>query len=793
MQVKKRDGRIVEFNKNRIHLAMEKAFFEVHIEDTKATYAEELLTDLTCNICNALPRIKVIDIEMIQDTVEKMLMEAGYYDVAKAYILYRQKRTELRQIEPDPNAISDYIHAAKYARYIPAKKRRETYHETINRVEKMHTKKYPHLAPQIVEAFKFVHDKYVLPSMRSMQFGGEAIEKRNARMYNCSFTLIDRPRVFGDILYLLLCGCGVGYSVQKQHVAKLPLLKEIDFNLTYFHKIEDSIEGWANAMNALMNSFLRGYHIEFDFVEIRPPGSLLNSGGKAPGHISLKEALEATRQILLCVQGRKLKTIECHDIICHLSKAVLAGGIRRSSLIALFSADDDDMLYCKDKANFDFQLKNSQRALANNSVVLDRKECTSPDFRRIQHLNKMNLGDPGFLFLENFDTGVNPCGEIGIDPVWKEPWKREWSYPEGDHIIYGGKTTGFGFCNLVEINAAKCQNADEFYKAARAASFIATLQAGYVDFPFLGKVTEKIVRRDALIGVSITGMMDSLWLFDKGVLKVTAEAIKDMNAKIAKKIKINLAKRCTCIKPSGTASLELGCVGSGIHPHHSKQYFRRVIANPLEPVVQYFRKFNPQMIDIKPNGDLCITFPIKTNGLTVNDISTKDFLDKVFSVYKNWILPGHRDGQTHNISCTLTVDEKEWDETFNYIWKNKDKVGSMTFLPKRSDKEIPFCPREAVVTVKDIAQFDSLVRGYKTVDYSKMIEEEDVTIKDSACNGDHCDSGLDFCSGIGLRIFQGEFDDKRISPYFNEFEHQGLEFILHKQENGYFIARRIKE
>jgi len=772
MQVKKRDGRIVDFDDNRILKAMKGAFVELNVDGI----TDGVLDTLTAKVVKFLPAIKIIDIEVIQDTVEKILMEAGYYEVAKAYILYRQKRTDLRQIEPDPNAISDYIHAAKYARYIKDEKRRETYHETIKRVETMHKKKYPHLVAEIADAFKLVHDKFVLPSMRSMQFGGEAIERRNARMYNCSFTLVDRPRVFGDILYLLLCGCGVGYSVQKQHVAKLPLLKEIDFNLTYFHDAEDSIEGWADAMNALMNAFLRGYHIEFNFEEIRPPGSILNSGGKAPGHISLKESLEATRQILLRAQGRKLKTIECHDIICHLSKAVLAGGIRRSSLISLFSIDDDDMLYCKDKANFDFQLRNSQRALANNSVVLDRKKCTLADFIRIRHLNYVNLGDPGFVFLEDFNTGVNPCGEIGIDPIWCD-------YPSTNI-----PQTGFGFCNLVEINAARCKNNEDFYRACEAASFIATLQAGYMDLPYLGDVTEKIIQRDALIGVSITGMMDAPWIFDGCYLELGAAIVKNTNEETAERIKINPAKRCTCIKPSGTASLELGCVGSGIHPHHSKQYFRRIIANPLEPVVQYFKKFNPQMVETKPNGDLCITFPVKTDGLTVNDISTKDFLDKVFHVYKSWILPGHRQGQTHNVSCTLVVNEQDWDDAFNYIWEHRDKVGSMSFLPKQSDKEIPFCPRESVTTVKDIAQFDSLVKSYKVVDYSKMVEEEDVTVKDAACSSAVCDIGLDFCSGAGLRIFQGEFD-----PRIETFIFRGLKFKLYEQKNGWYIAKRIKE
>lgn len=764
MQVKKRDGRIVDFDNHRIYQAIEKAFKEIHRD-----YTSSMIKTLTADICLTLPCIKIVDIEIVQDVVEKILMKNSYYDVAKAYILYRQKRTELRQIKPDLNAVADYIHAAKYARYLPAKHRRETYHETIERVEKMHREKYPGIAEEITLMFKYVHDKYVLPSMRSMQFAGEAIRRRNARMYNCTFTLVDRPRVFGEILYLLLCGCGVGYSVQKQHVTKLPMLKEIDLNLSYFHKIEDSIEGWADAANALIDSFLRGYHIEFDFGQIRPPGSVLNSGGKAPGHVSLKNALEATRQILLNSQGRRLKPIECHDIICHLSKAVLAGGIRRSSLISLFSLDDEDMLYCKDKTNFDFQLKNTQRTLANNSVVLNKDKCTYSDFIRIRYINKTNFGDPGFVFLDDFDTGINPCGEIGINPKF-------------------GDETGFGFCNLVEINAAKCKNEYEFFNACKAASFIATLQAGYIDFDYLGTVTETIARRDALIGVSITGMMDSPWIFDKQILTTGAEIVKETNKTTAQTIGIQHAARCTCVKPSGTASLELGCVASGIHPHHSKRYFRRIIANPLEPVVQFFRKFNPQMIEKKPNGDLCITFPVKTDGLTINNVSMKDFLDKVFLAYENWVIPGHNSGQTHNVSCTLAVNDEEWNEAFDYIWKNKNKLSSMTFLPKQSDKEIPFCPREAVTTVKDMAQFDSLVKNYKPVDYTKMIEDEDLTVKDAACNSDHCELGLDYCTGMGLRVFQGQFDQEKVKS----FSVDELKFVFYRQEDGYFIAKRIR-
>ena len=518
---------------------------------------------------------------------------------------------------PDKNAIADYIHASKYAQYIPALKRRETFDETVDRVKNMHKEKFPELCMKIDEAFWFVHDKKVLPSMRSMQFAGNPILERNERMYNCSFTLIDRPEVFGHIFYLLLCGVGVGFSVQKQHVAKLPILKTIDLNLVCHHTIKDTIEGWANAVSALINSFINGYYMEFNYSEIRPIGSQLKSGGKAPGHLGLKEALEATREILEESQNRKLRPLECHDIICHLSKAVLAGGIRRSSLISLFSKDDIEMVTAKSIQNFQFDGKNSQRALCNNSVVLNPNSCIKDDLRFIIELNKKGLGDPGFIFIENEDCGINPCGEIGINPVWLQ---EEW------HGAPYKKQTGFGFCNLVEINAAGCKDEEEFYNACKMASFIATLQASYTNFPYIGKITGEITKRDALIGVSITGMMDAGFdIFNRDVLREGANIIQQVNNHTAKEIGINPAVRCTCIKPAGTSSLELGGVSTGIHLHPAKYYFKRITANPLEPIFQYLKKYNPSMCEEKPNGDWCITFPVQTDGAVQNDFTAIQF------------------------------------------------------------------------------------------------------------------------------------------------------------------------
>jgi len=697
--------------------------------------------------------------------------------------------------KPDKNVIADYIHASKYAQYIPELKRRETLSETVDRVKRMHKEKFPELCMKIDEAFWFVYDKKVLPSMRSMQFAGKPIKERNERMYNCSFTLIDRPEVFGQILYLLLCGVGVGFSVQKQHVAKLPKLFGMNLDLICHHTIKDTIEGWANAVTALISGSINGYYVEFNYNQIRPIGSQLKSGGKAPGHKDLKEALEATRRILLKADGRQIKPIECHDIICHLSKAVLAGGIRRSSLISLFSKDDQEMLHCKDEYNFQFENKNLQRALCNNSVVLNPDTCIKDDLRYIIELNKKGLGDPGFIFIEDSDCGINPCGEIGINPVWNHEYCINSNTTNEELFKNGFKETGFGFCNLVEINAAGCKDRDEFYEACKAASFIATLQASYTHFPYLGEITEKITKRDALIGVSITGMMDASFdIFDGNVLEIGADCVKEINIETAKEIGINPAVRCTCIKPAGTSSLELGGVSTGIHPHPAKYYFKRITANPLEPVFQYFKKHNPQMCEEKPNGDWCVTFPVQTNGLVQNDITAIEFLNKIFLVYENWILPTHKIDPSHNVSSTIMVKNDEWDMVLNHIWHNRDKVRCLTFLPEKAYKQIPFMPNEPVepMSLNSLGwktdKWEQLIKTYQPIDYTEMQEDEDVTIRGAACDGVKC--GIEdrtFIQGKGYRVFEGQYD-----PRFTKFfEMNDLQWRFVEQHNEYFVAQRV--
>jgi len=791
MQVQKRNGNIIDFKNQKIFDAIMKAF--------KATSINIEHTDLFLiieQIKQNLSEKDIIHVEEIQDEVEKVLMK-NYPEVAKAYILYRQKRAEIRrqnlELKPDPNAISDYIHAAKYAKYLPEIKRRETYNETVRRVVNMHKEKFPQLCNEIDEAFKYVYEKKVLPSMRSMQFAGEAIKQRNERMYNCSFTLIDRPKVFGEILYLLLCGVGVGYSVQNIHINKLPIISKINSNLVCFHTIKDTIEGWAETIKSLINAYINGYTIEFQYNELRPIGSKLKSGGKAPGHLALKNAIENCKNILNKVQNRKLTSLECHDIICYLSEAVLSGGIRRSSLLALFDYDDLEMFQCKNHFNLE---GNFQRILANNSCVLQRDDPQLKEkLKDVLKESVSNFGEPGFIFLDNLNSGTNPCGEIGIDPILHTKL-----YPGGTNDPEK-EQTGFGFCNLAEINVVNCKNENEFYNCCKAASFIATLQASYTNFPYLGKITEEICKRDALIGVSITGMMDAPWIFNKDILKIGAKYIAKTNIETAKLININFAKRCTCIKPSGTSSLLLGGISSGIHPQPYKKYFRNIIANKLEPIAQYFAKYNPYMVADKNEKEMILTFPMITNGVFIDQLTTKEFLEKIFLVWQSWILRGEniKEDIYHNVSCTIPINNDEINgEILEFLILNKNNYRSLTFIPKfisSSVKENIFLPRQEVKTKEEEERWNNLIKKYKPVDYTAIEENEDLTMREAACETELCQlsnkENNELNLNLGFRIFEyNDFLTKDIKKG-DIFSIDNLTFKIIEKFPTYFIAQRV--
>lgn len=986
--------------------------------------------------------------------------------------------TEL--LRPDQTAVADYIHLAKYARYRPELGRRELYHETVQRVEDMHVRRYPQIVDRIHDAFDFVRAKRVLPSMRSMQFGGDAVEKVHLRSFNCSASYCDRPRFFQEAMYLLLCGAGVGFSVQFEHVEKLPPLVRIDEDRVKHHTVADTIEGWADAFGALMMAYFKyGHYVEFNFSKIRGRGRpLKTSGGRAPGHLPLKRALYRIRAILNDAQGRQLRPIECFRIMCLAADAVLSGGIRRSAMLALFSPDDGEMITAK---TGEWYKNYPEFANANISCLFVRSDVKKGTFRRA-FMRAKEWGEPGNIFANDINVLFNPCQpgfatvltpegirtfdeidvgsmiwsgkrwtkvinkvetgikevnayhtragvfygtenhrvvesgvkiEVGrasaidtslgpvagvsdLDPqdvmdglmlgdgvyhkagnsvflvidskdvsyhdseiahlilehcpeynphYWSvkttlnhlpriydreiperflkgdsrkvrgflrglftangsvvedritlkatsfkvisgvqqmlsslgipshytrnkgeevkssngtyrcrdsydlnitgglalfgeligfiQPYKMdclaeviagqiregrapkstyeiteivnlgempvyditvdapEHTYWTGGHLVSncgeasfrpmvvvdekirgeigeffaarnttpprlvdGDVLTGWGLCNLSEINVAAAKTPEDFYEACRAATVIGTCQAGYTDYGYLGWVTEFLCRKEALIGVGMTGMSDNPSIaFDPEILRRGVDVVLETNREIAAMIGINPAARCTLVKPSGTGSLALGCVGSGIHGHpgfgENRRYFRRITATEGDPVFEHFRAINPHMCEPKNNErrEWVITFPVEApdGSILSGDQSAVDFLSKVLLVQKNWVIPGTarpdvNPNLNHNVSNTVLVGPDEWEAALEFIWANRAHFAGVSVLPRIGDKLYKFAPREVVTTEADEAKWNYLILNYKPVDYTALIEDEDTTehTAEVACSGGAC-------------------------------------------------------
>lgn len=743
----KRNGEKESFIFEKIIRAIEKAF---NAKGVFFAISDCKIFNMFLSIHKDVANREEILIEDIQDIVEYHLME-NFPVVGKAYILYRAKKNEEREYIPDNSALSEYIICSKYARYLPHEKRRETYPEIVDRVKAMHIKKFPHLSNKIDKVFYLVYSKKILPSMRSMQFAGPAIEKHNASMFNCVFTKIDRIEVFAQIFHLLLCGSGQGYSVQLHHVAKLPKVGKCDKREVVHFTINDTIEGWSIALYNLMSyAFDETFpYLEFDYSHIRPKGTPLKTkGGLAPGHVPLKECLEKVRKVILDNQGKKLRPINCYDIICFIAEAVLSGGIRRSATICLFSLEDDEMMHAKSPENFVPFQKNDQRQMSNNSAVLDRKKIKENEFRELVRLAQKNYGEPGFFFTSDVEYGTNPCAEIGLDCNLK---------------FYDKTLTGFAFCNLTEVNVAAIRSPEEFLECVKAASFLGTLQAAYTDFDFLAKTTQGRVKniskiiadRDANLGVGLMGIMSNPKIgLDKKLLYAGADAAVKENRKTAALIGINPAARVTTVKPGGTApkaaSTEDCWVSSGITPEHSKRYFRRVTAKPNEAPAKYFKSINPHMVEEKPNGDWSLIFPIlpPENCITIDELSAEDHFKHYLTLMEYWIIPGTTErskaispGLNHNVSITICADENEIEMLIDLIWKYKEYVSALSFAPRTLDSTFPFAPNQSVRTIEDGIKWKALISQYKKVDWSQMREEIDGTnlLGEQACSGGKCE------------------------------------------------------
>ena len=603
----------------------------------------------------------------------------------------------------------------KYAKYIPELNRRETWDELVTRNKRMHIKKYPDLKEQIEKVYKLVYEKKVLPSMRSLQFGGKPIEISPNRVYNCAYLPIDHVDSFHEVMFLLLGGTGVGYSVQKHHVNKLPPINKPYEKRRRRFLIGDSIEGWADAIKVLMKSYMgdrRSSRISFDYSDIRPKGAqLVTSGGKAPGPQPLKECLVKLKGILQAKEdGDQLTTVEVHDIVCHIADAVLAGGIRRAALISLFSADDHEMIACK---SGNWWETNPQRGRANNSAVLMRHKITKDYFMKLwKRVELSGAGEPGIYFNNDKDWGTNPCCEIALRP--------------------------YQFCNLCEVNASDIQSQEDLNERVKAAAFIGTLQAGYTDFHYLREIWQETTEKDALIGVSMTGIGSGTVLgYDMGK---AAQVVKRENTRVAKLIGINKAARCTTVKPAGTTSLALG-TSSGIHAWHNDYYVRRIRVGKNESMYKYLIENHPLLIEdeyFRPHDTAVISIPQKApEGSILRTESPFQLLERIKKVATEWVTPGHRKGSnTHNVSATVSLKPEEWDDAGEWMWDNREHYNGLSVLPYDGGTYTQ-APFEDI----DEGTYINKLQHLTQVDLSKIIETEDNTdlSGELACAGGACE------------------------------------------------------
>ena len=602
----------------------------------------------------------------------------------------------------------------KYARYLPAQERRETWEEMIVRNKDMHIENFPKLSKEIESAYELVYDKKVLPSMRSLQFAGGAIKQTPSRIYNCAYLPLDDYRAFSEIMFLLLGGTGVGYSVQRHHVESLPSITKPTKRRRYL--VGDSIEGWADCIKMLMKAYFCGRpDPEFDFSGIRAKGAaLVTSGGKAPGAEPLKDCVHNIKRILDRKEnGDQLSTLEVHDIVCWIADAVLSGGIRRSATISLFSIDDQEMLQCKFG---DWWETEPQRARANNSAVVVRHRVRKKDFFAIwEKVKESGAGEPGVYFTNDSEWGTNPCAEIALRP--------------------------FQFCNLCEINVSDVETQQDLNDRVVAATLIGTLQTAYTNFHYLRDVWRRTTEKDALLGVGMTGIGSGK--VQRLDLEAASQLAVETNKYYAKEIGVNAAARITTVKPSGTTSCVLG-TASGVHAWHNDYYIRRIRVGKNEAIYTYLTLRHPELVEddfFKPETQAVISIPQRApaDGILRHETSI-ELLERVRDIYNRWIVPGHIQGNnTHNVSCTVSVREEEWEKVGKWMWENREYYNGISVLPYfgGSYKQAPF---EDI----DKETFEGMFINLKEVNLSKVVEIVDNTnlTGELACAGGACELQL---------------------------------------------------
>jgi ribonucleoside-diphosphate reductase alpha chain len=621
--------------------------------------------------------------------------------------------------------LSDLKLHSDYFKWKEDEKRYETWEDACENIIDGHRKKYVDYAdaiePYLQSAVESMKDQAVLASQRNLQYRYEQIMKHNTRMFNCTSGHIARNRVFQEIFYLALSGCGFGGGLSIPFVNNLSRIQKRTLG-TKTYVIEDSIEGWANSLGVIMSSYFvdeqpfpefAGYEVKFDYSQIREKGSFISGGFKAPGPEGLKQSLEKIEALIgkwLTNEGDKIRPILAFDIICHSADAVLSGGVRRSALNMIVDPNDDEMIHAK---TGNWRQENPQRGRSNNSVLLLRSEVKKEQFNYLVQLND-GANDIGFVFANSWFDMFNPCFEILKIPVLDTIDFSKIHYNDVEEYVKNNKEKfGIQGCNLTEINAEKCLTKDKFLRACRDASILGTLQAGYTEFPYLGPVSKAIFEREALLGVSITGWMNNPKLFNAELLEEGAQMVKDINKEVAAVIGINQAARTTCVKPSGNASVVLG-TASGIHPEHSEKYFRIMQLNKESNTAKWLEGNMSFLLEesvwSSTKSDYVVFVPVENpkNGLFKKDMKGIKHLELIKLVQQHWVNAGTNhelcayQGVNHNTSCTVIIDDK--DAIVDYIWNERDFFTAVSFISDYGDKDFNQAPFTSVLNLNEVVE-----------------------------------------------------------------------------------------
>ena len=751
-QIEKRDGRLVPFNFEKIVEAIHKAMLasnEGSREDATLVahqVAGELVKTKKRHK-NLLPTV-----ESIQDDVERQLMLNDFTETAKAYILYRDKRNQMRaeQVEvPEHvralaeeskkyfknNSLGEFVYLRSYSKWIPTEGRRETWVETVDRYlsfmqenlgDKLTKKEYAELRKAILS-------QQVMPSMRLMQFAGDAVRRCNVAAYNCSFIAPSKIEDFAEVMYISMCGTGVGYSVQSANIQALPQISYQTGEKLPTHVVEDSKEGWCDALTLGLRTWYEGKDIDFDFSQIRPAGARLKvMGGKASGPEPLRSLLNFSRERILARQGRRLRNIDAHDMLCKIGECVVAGGVRRSAMISLSDLDDYEV---RDAKKGQFWMSDPHRAIANNSAVYLVKPTNEEFMDEWVALMKSRTGERGI-----FNRGglMKQLPQRRID-FWKET-----GYVRNDKVVGSAGTNPCGeiilkskqFCNLTEVIARADDTKESLVKKARLATILGTYQSTLTKLNYLSEDWSKNCNEERLLGVSITGQWDSKAVRNADVLKaMRAETLKT-NKKYAERFGINASTAITCVKPSGTVSQTFD-VASGMHARHAPYYIRRIRISATDALYKFMRDAGvPCLPEVGQSADSANTyvleFPVKApeGAVCKDDLTALDQLE-------HWQLV--KDSYTeHNPSVTVSIGDSEWIEVANWVYEHWDKVGGLSFLP-RENHAYSLAPYEAITK----EEYEARMKNFPIVDYAKLMlyERSDETElkKELACVSGTCE------------------------------------------------------